>query len=362
MTATATALSQCKHRSLSIDQAILYCFSLALIFVISLYAFVPSSVRRLRRDHVTHIKWRASVVVAVASVGIAIYPWLFCEHGIHRDGNVWYRYIGINASRSSPKAVLHAAMLYLGSFTFYWLHFYHYARILQMEEGRPARNSTTQSLVSVSTKLPLLPKPQYMIISVKRLWIKSTNESMQSFLKDETYRWTILRNLLIAPISEEVIFRACIIVPLLSSSKHDDDGTLKSSPTQVCWIAPLFFGVAHLHHFYEQYRQLPLAQRTKQAILRLIVGLLFQLTYTTLFGAYASHLFIRTGSLLAVIFVHIFCNYMGLPEVSFASPTSGLYCYRWLLWCAYVIGIALFTKGFNSSWVFPEESVIPSFI
>jgi len=350
-----TAAALCKHRSVSLHQAILYCFSLAVIFVVSLYTFVPCNVRQLRRDHETHIKWRSSVVVALASMGIAIYPWLFCD-----DGNIWYRYIGINASRNSPKAVLHAAMLYLGSITFHWLHFYHYARILQMEEMRP-RNSTLKSSVTVSTKLLLLPKPQYMIISVNRLWIKPSKESLQSFLKDESYRWTILRNLLIAPISEEVIFRACMIVPLLSSSENDND-TLKLSPTQICWIAPLFFGVAHLHHFYEQYRQLPAVQRTKQAILQLIVGLLFQLTYTILFGAYASHLFIRTGSLLAVIFVHIFCNYMGLPEVSFASPTSGLHCYRWLLWCAYFMGIALFIKGFNSSWVFPDESVLPSLL
>ena len=355
---TAAALSTCIHRGLSLPQTLLYCFSLALVFVGSLYVFIPSRVRQLRRDQATHIKWRATIVLAVAAVCIAVYPSLFYEHSMHREVNPWYRYIGVSASLDDIqllqdiKVVLHAAMLYLGSFTFYWLHFYHYARILQMEVERRPRNSKEQqqSTVPLGCKLPLLPKPQYMIKSLNRLWIKPTKESLQSFLKDETYRWTILRNMLIAPISEEVIFRACMIAPLLSS---------QLSPTQVCWIAPLFFGVAHLHHFYEQYRQLPLQKRTKQAILHLIVGLLFQLIYTTLFGAYASHLFVRTGSLLAVIFVHIFCNYMGLPEFSFALPTSGLYCYRWLLWCAYFIGIVLFIKGFDSSWLFPEESKLP---
>ena len=299
------------------------------------------------------------MVVAVTSVVIASYPWLFCEQEVNGDGILWYQYIGISVSLNDIKlrqvinAVLHAAVLYLGSFTVSWIHFYHYARILQMEENRP-RNS------NANIKLSLLPKPQYMFKSVNRLWMKKTTESLQLFRTDETYRWAILRNLFIAPISEEVIFRACIIAPLLSSHKHDNGQSL--SPTQICWIAPLFFGVAHLHHFYEQYRRLPLLQRTKQAILQLIVGLLFQLTYTTLFGAYASHLFIRTGSLLAVILVHIFCNYMGLPDVSFASPASGLHCYRWLLWCAYFIGIVLFIKGFDSSWVFPEESVLPSLL
>lgn len=41
---------------------------------------------------------------------------------------------------------------------------------------------------------------------------------------------------------------------------------------------------------------------------------LFQLTYTTLFGAYATFLYLRTGSLLAVVLVHAFCNWMGLPR------------------------------------------------
>lgn len=41
---------------------------------------------------------------------------------------------------------------------------------------------------------------------------------------------------------------------------------------------------------------------------------LFQFGYTTLFGAYAIFLYLRTGSLLAVILVHAFCNWMGLPR------------------------------------------------
>jgi prenyl protein peptidase len=42
---------------------------------------------------------------------------------------------------------------------------------------------------------------------------------------------------------------------------------------------------------------------------------LFQLAYTTLFGAYACFLYLRVGSLLAVSAVHTFCNSMGLPQV-----------------------------------------------
>jgi prenyl protein peptidase len=40
-----------------------------------------------------------------------------------------------------------------------------------------------------------------------------------------------------------------------------------------------------------------------------------QFSYTSLFGALVNFLFLRTGSLLAVVLVHAFCNSMGLPRV-----------------------------------------------
>lgn len=45
-------------------------------------------------------------------------------------------------------------------------------------------------------------------------------------------------------------------------------------------------------------------------------GLVFQLVYTTLFGWFAAYLFLRTSSIYTTCFSHIFCNFMGLPNVS----------------------------------------------
>ena len=42
----------------------------------------------------------------------------------------------------------------------------------------------------------------------------------------------------------------------------------------------------------------------------------FQFAYTTLFGAYCSFLFIRTGSLFPPLVAHSFCNVMGLPQIT----------------------------------------------
>jgi prenyl protein peptidase len=187
--------------------------------------------------------------------------------------------------------------------------------------------------------------------------VEPTIQSVQLFIADESCRWVKLRNLAIAPVAEEVIFRACLIPPLLAS-KSITDAPL--SPSATAWIGPLFFGVAHLHHFYEQYRQIPTLQRSRNVVYQLFQGILVQLAYTTLFGAYVSHVFVRTASLSGVTLAHAVCNYMGLPEVGFVNPTSTLYCYRWIIWIMYLVGVWLFVAGFEV--VFPTLSVLPSLL
>jgi prenyl protein peptidase len=50
-----------------------------------------------------------------------------------------------------------------------------------------------------------------------------------------------------------------------------------------------------------------------------LIRVTFQLTYTTLFGAYASFLLLRTGHLTAAFVAHAFCNVMEVPDLSFMS-------------------------------------------
>lgn len=38
----------------------------------------------------------------------------------------------------------------------------------------------------------------------------------------------------------------------------------------------------------------------------------FQLGYTTLFGWFATYLYLNTGSIFAPLSAHMFCNYMGI--------------------------------------------------
>ncbi|KAF7504944.1 hypothetical protein GJ744_001591 [Endocarpon pusillum] len=108
------------------------------------------------------------------------------------------------------------------------------------------------------------------------------------------------RNYVAGPITEEILFRS-VIIPLHLLARI--------SPTKIVFLTPLYFGIAHVHHFYEFTLTHPHTS-TLPALLRS----LFQFTYTTLFGWYAAFLYLRTGSLVTVILVHSLCNWCGLPR------------------------------------------------
>jgi prenyl protein peptidase len=82
------------------------------------------------------------------------------------------------------------------------------------------------------------------------------------------------------------------------------------SPTRIVFMTPLYFGIAHVPHLYEfrlTHPETPLVL----AIFRTVV----QFSYTTVFGWLATFIYLRTGSLPAVILVHSFCNACGLPRL-----------------------------------------------
>ncbi|KAI2642778.1 CaaX protease [Xylaria nigripes] len=112
--------------------------------------------------------------------------------------------------------------------------------------------------------------------------------------------WIPWRNVIAGPLTEEVLFRSAA-VPLMLVAQ--------TSVVRTIFLSPLIFGLAHVHHFYE-FRLTHPHDPITAAFLRSLL----QLTYTSLFGAYATFLFLRTGSLLAIFVVHAFCNIMGLPR------------------------------------------------
>ncbi|KAF4628741.1 hypothetical protein G7Y89_g9411 [Cudoniella acicularis] len=112
--------------------------------------------------------------------------------------------------------------------------------------------------------------------------------------------WIGYRNFVAGPITEEVLFRSAS-VPLLLLS-HTSNAT-------IIFLTPVVFGLAHVHHFYEFRITHP-----HTPVIGALLRSLLQFTYTTLFGGYATFIYLRTGSLLAVVMVHAFCNWMGFPR------------------------------------------------
>ncbi|CAL5389280.1 unnamed protein product [Camellia sinensis] len=127
------------------------------------------------------------------------------------------------------------------------------------------------------------------------------------------------RNYFVAPLTEELVFRACMI-PLLLCGGFKTYG--------VIFFCPIFFSLAHLNHFLEFYTE----QNRSLLKASMVVGL--QLGYTVIFGSYASFLFIRTGHLIAPVVAHIFCNFMGLPVLY--SRRNGIVSF------AFIVGVAGF--------------------
>ena len=109
--------------------------------------------------------------------------------------------------------------------------------------------------------------------------------------RDPRGRLLLVRNLLVGPLAEEWVFRACMC-PLLFGAGLSDVANVFTSA--------FIFGAAHIHHRFDS------------DVNWLAVAV--QFTYTSLFGAYSSYLFLRTGLLVGPLAAHVFCNFMGLPD------------------------------------------------
>ncbi|RMZ90122.1 hypothetical protein DV736_g2637, partial [Chaetothyriales sp. CBS 134916] len=113
--------------------------------------------------------------------------------------------------------------------------------------------------------------------------------------------WQGYRNFIASPITEEAVFRS-VLVPIHLLAKI--------SLSKVVFLTPLYFGIAHIHHFYEftlTHPHTPLSG----AVLRS----LFQFGYTTIFGWLATFIYVRTASLFACILIHSLCNWIGFPRL-----------------------------------------------
>lgn len=109
--------------------------------------------------------------------------------------------------------------------------------------------------------------------------------------------WTFLRNWLLGPLLEEIVFR-CINCTLLAND-------LPTHYTVI--ISGLLFGAAHFHPQIMQHVFLDMERQ-------ILIESIIQFFYTSAFGMYVATIFMKTRSLWPAAAVHIFCNAMGLPS------------------------------------------------
>ncbi|KAK8845309.1 hypothetical protein IAR55_006022 [Kwoniella newhampshirensis] len=140
-----------------------------------------------------------------------------------------------------------------------------------------------------------------------------------------------IRNFIVGPITEELVFRSTILaVSILGRLPFKS----------MVFGTPMWFGIAHAHHALEVYRK---NGSTKSAAVQALLACLFQLTYTTLFGWFASYLFLRTGSVLPPLTAHIYCNMMGIYLPGSAIQRHPKQARG--IWGSYFAGIAVFVWG-----------------
>jgi len=105
----------------------------------------------------------------------------------------------------------------------------------------------------------------------------------------------IIRNLIVGPVTEEIVFRGFVISVLIKGGFD-----LQTSFV----LSIVFFALAHAHHIYHSK---PIE----------VIFILFQ---TTIFGALSAFLFVRTETIFASTISHTFCNFMGFPGLDTNNP------------------------------------------
>ena len=118
------------------------------------------------------------------------------------------------------------------------------------------------------------------------------------------------RNIIFASIVEEISFRSCMIPIMLHAG---------FSSTAAIFLTPVFFGLAHVHHIMNDNGDVISFEMGSKSffIKKVYLQAIVQGIYTTVFGSISSYLFIHTGTILAPILAHSFCNFMGLPPTDF---------------------------------------------
>eukprot|EP01032_Pedospumella_encystans_P008482 gene8482-10065_t len=290
------------------------CILSAGLYVGSMYV-IPLRVRRLPRDNVVHIKYRLTSVSIATTLSVVIFA-IVVPYRKYLNTTV------LEALGLAPRHLFQSLFLtgflmsvfYLGPLVS-WLHF-----------------------VWLSREATVLPSGVLVARSHIPSWTKYVTtevipnlltEGKSVFSGSQLNIWSNIRALIVAPITEEIVFRSITVpslyIALVAAPKimlHVSSmAGLKNgieyvdfayTPWVVVCLNPLCFGLAHVHHLIEKLNS---GANPVSAILSSLV----QFTYTSIFGVIATLLLMRTNSVYAAILSHIVCNSVGLPDTSFMT-------------------------------------------
>lgn len=275
------------------QQALSVSALLSFLFVISLYIWRRSTLHD--RDDPTVIKQRLFSVISVCLIAPIVMLQFAREDTPAKQGPPFTTWIGFSTRGlfySATLPLLHTASLFLGPM---YLHLLHYP-------------SLSLLLAHASSFLHSLSSERALLIK--------------------------LRNLVLAPVCEEFIFRGCVISLLVAANLPY---------SALLLLSPLLFGLAHLHHLVGLMRAkgVPLVQAVAT------VG--FQLFHTTLFGTYAAYLYLSTGSVLSCMLSHAFCNWMEFPDLGWiGNPHHPAYKRRLSVAVVFIVGMVVFGCSLGS--------------
>ena len=155
---------------------------------------------------------------------------------------------------------------------------------------------------------------------------------MQMVRQSTTKWWDIdtIKNLFIAPLFEEFIYRVCMVNIMVESGSLDEFTAVL--------ILPLFFAISHLHH--ELVTEEPY-MKTK------ILRCLFKLAYTQIFGIMSGYAYIKTGSIWPAFTLHSHCNYFGFPNFGQLLNKEHRRSYRIITGFLYAAGLWVYIYYFS---------------
>jgi len=265
---------------ISSQPAYIYCLAQPIAFVGSLYLWRLFSKRSYERNHPIEVQRRFISVSVICVLSPLLFISLFTTNTNKNpklaDASLW-TYFGVKFDSSVIVAIISVVIL-----------------------------NSVLFLGSLVQKLYVLEHE----IKISKLRPADINELKQWY---------------VAPFVEEIIFRACMIMPLIVSGE---------SPANAIYYSPLLFGIAHGHKILEHLGSPDL----KNVILEVI----FQVAYTTIFGIYVGYVYVNTGSLLAAICLHSYCNMMGFPELQAMIDQDYEKSERIILQVSYAVGLIAF--------------------